>query len=156
MDNKNFKNALTALSAKTKSVEDKIATARAEAKEKLDTTIAESKAEAAAKREKFIAKAESLKASADYKSIALKASIGQKIAHLKAEAEAKKEAVKNKVEEKKHDFDVHRAEKAYHDACTYGDHTIEYAIVALAEVETAVLEAFAAKLKLDDLKKVNV
>ena len=147
--------ALAALSVKTKSVENKIAAARAETKEKLDARITESKAELAEKKENFISKAETATVVAAEKNNSFKQAINQKVEHLKAEAAAKKETVKNKVEEKKQEFDVHVAENKYHDACTYADNCVEWAIVALAEVETATLEAFAAKLKLDDLKKVN-
>ena len=62
---KKLTDALAALSVKTKSVENKIATARAEAKEKLEVRIAESKSELAAKKEAFIANAESVKANAE-------------------------------------------------------------------------------------------
>lgn len=148
--------ALEALSVKTKSVANKIAAANAETKEKLDARIAESKAEAEAKKEHFIVKAESVKADVEDKNNSVKESINQKIVHLKADVTAKKEAVKSKVQEKKHEFNMDAAEVDYHDACTYAESCIEWAIIALAEVETAVLEAFAAKLKLVDLKNKTV
>jgi len=147
--------ALAALSVKTKSVETKIGEARIEAKEKLDARIAESKAELAAKKEKFIANAETAKANAAEKTSSFRDEIKQKVEHLKAEAAAKKEAVKNKVEEKKQEFNIHVSEKRYNDAFAYAEDCVELASIALAEVETATLEAFAAKLKLDELKKVN-
>lgn len=109
--------ALAALSGKTKNVENQIAAARIEAKEKLDARIAASKAALAEKKENFMAKAEAVKAT----------------------AAGKLEAI-----------DLHVQEKHYQDACAHADNCIDLAMIALGEVETATLEAFAAKLKLDN------
>lgn len=147
--------ALAALSGKTKMVENNIAAAHVEAREKLDASIAASKAELAAKKENFISKATTAKADAAEKAISFRDEINQKVEQLKAEVAAKKEALQNKVEEKKQDFNVHVSEKNYHDAFTYADNCVDLAMISLAEVETATLEAFAAKMKLDDLKTVT-
>ena len=144
--------ALAALSVKTKSVETKIEAARAEAQEKLHARIEESKAELAAKKEHFISKAETTLANGSEKSSSFREGISQKVEHLKAEVAAKKEAVKNKVEEKKQEFDVVISERKYNDALANADSSVELAMIALAEVETATLETFAAKLKLDNQK----
>jgi hypothetical protein len=154
MENK-VSDTLLSLSAKAKSVEDKISTARTEAKEKLDARIAKSKTELEKKKKDFISKAETVMTNAETKNSSLKESINQKIKHLKAEAKAKKEAVKTTTREKKHEFDVHRAEADYNEAVAYAENCIEWAIVDLGNVETATLEAFAAKLRLDDLKKTK-
>lgn len=147
--------ALAALSEKTKSVENKIAAARVEAAEKLEARIAESKAELAAKKEKFISTAANVKANAAGNAGPFKDEINQKVEHLKAEVSAKKETVKHMVEEKKQEFDVVQSEKKYHDALTNADNSVDFAMIALGEVETATLEAFAAKSKLEDLQKQN-
>lgn len=147
--------ALAALSGKTKSVENKIAAARAEAREKLDARITESKAELAAKKENFISKAAAAKAEAAENSSSLKDAINQKVEHLKAEAAAKKEAVKNTVEGKKQQLDVAASAIHCQEAFAYADNCVEWAMIALAEVETATLEAFAANQQLEDLKKAN-
>lgn len=147
--------ALAALSGKTKSVEDQIAAARTEAREKLDARITASKAALAAKKENFISKAANAKADAAVKTSSFQQAIAQKVEHLKAEAAAGKEAFEEKAEGKKQAFDVHVSETKYHDAVSYADNCVELAMIALAEVETATLEAFASKLHLEDLKNVN-
>jgi LPS O-antigen subunit length determinant protein (WzzB/FepE family) len=149
---KKLSDALAELSVKTKSVEDKITAARTEAKEKLDARIDASKAELEAKKAHFISQAKAVKEKAEAKNSSFKESISQKIEHLKAEAKVKKEAVKTKIEEKKHEFNVDTAEADYYDAVDYAETCIEWAIVALADVETATLEAFKAKANYEKLK----
>lgn len=146
---------LASLSAKAKSVEAKIAAARTEAKEKLDARIEEAKTNLAKNKEDYISKAEVLKAKAEAKNSAITEPIKQKIELLKAEAKAKKEALKTRIEEKKYESTVHNAEADYIDAVAYAENCIEWAIVALGDAETATLEAFAAKLRLDALTETK-
>lgn len=145
--------SLASLSQKTKSVEDKVSAASTEAKEKLDARIAESKAEAEKSKANFISNVESAKASADAQGRSIRETISQKVEQLKAAPKAQADRIKNAIEEKKHAFDVTVAEANYLDAAAYAENSVQWAMVALAEVETAALEAFEAKLKWDELKK---
>lgn len=150
---KTLSDLLSALALKTKSVEDKIAKARNESGDKLDKRIAESKAELQHKKDEFIdyVKAIDTETKAGWDSF--KSSVNRKVEHLKSEAQEKTETLQNKVDEKKHELSVKTAEQQYNNAVDYAAACIEWAAVALSEVESATLESFAAKQKLSDLKQ---
>jgi hypothetical protein len=143
---------LATLSAKTKSVEDKIAKAKESNKEKLDTQIAEAKANAEKKKTEFISKADAEKAKIEGKVSSAKSSFKEKVAHLKAAAKAKKEQIEAKIAENKHEIKLTDAEWDYEDAVDYAENCVEWALIALADVEEAALEVLDAKLKYESLK----
>jgi hypothetical protein len=144
--------ALASLSAKSKSVEDKFAQVKTEGKQKLDAQIAEAKSFAEKKKNEFIAKANSVKTSVEGKLSSAKNSLQGKVDQLKAQADAKKAEVKTKVAAKKQEFDLKKAEMDYNDAVDYAQNCIDWAIIALADVDEAALEVLEAKVKLDGLK----
>jgi murein L,D-transpeptidase YafK len=145
--------ALTSLAAKSKSVEDKIAMARQETKEKIDKRIKESKAELQAEKDQFVNHAEAVNAKVKDDLYSFKEAIDHKIDHIKAEAADIKDRVKEKIDKTKHEWDVASAERYYNDSLDYAAACIEWANVALNEVETATLECFAAKLELEDVRE---
>ena len=148
----NLSDALATLSAKTKSVEDNIAKAKTASKEKLDAQIAEAKAYAEKKKSEFTAKADAAKADVHGKVSSAKNSFKEKIAQLKAQANAEKAKIKAKVAAKKQEINVKDAEGDYNDAVDYAQNCIDWAVIALADVEEATLEALEAKVNLDSLK----
>ncbi len=143
---------LAALSSKAKSVEDKIARAKTNNKEKLESELAEAKSYAEKKKNEFISKADAVKATVDGKVSTAKNSFKEKIAHLKAAASAKKAAFDAKVAAKKHDIKLTDAEWDYEDAVNYAQDCVDWALIALADVEEAALEVLDAKLKVDSLQ----
>jgi hypothetical protein len=149
---KKLSESLSVLSVKAKNVEDKIANAETETKESLTEMIAQSKASLELKKEDFIAKVDSVKADAQSKNTAFKEKIHAKIEFLKADAKAKKAAMEQKVDEKKHEIKLAIAEQNYYDAEEYAEDCIDWAIIALANVEEATLEAFKMKLEYEGLK----
>jgi len=152
----NLSDALATLSAKTKSVEDNIAKAKTESKEKLDAKIAEAKAYAEKKKSEFVAKANAAKVDVDEKVSSAKNSFKEKIAQLKAQASAKKAEIEAKIAAKKQQINVKDAEWDYNDAVDYAQNCIDWAVIALADVEEATLEVIDAKAKYDSLKTANV
>ncbi len=151
MDHK-LSNALATLSAKTKSVEDRIIQAKAENREKLDADLAAVKADAEARKNEFIAKADAAKSSVETKISDAKNSFQEKIAQLNAQAKAKKAEIEDKIANAEHNRDVRFAESDYEDAIYYAQNCIDWAIIALADVEEATLEAFKAKINLENLR----
>ena len=148
--------ALATLSAKSKSVEDKIAKAKTANKEKLDAQIAEAKAFTEKKKAEFVSKAEAAKANIGEKTSSAKNSLKEKVAQLKAQASAKKTEMETKVAAKKQEIKLTDAEWDYEDAVDYAQNCIDWAIIALADVEDAALGVLQAKVTLDDLKAVSV
>jgi len=146
MSNK-LSDALATLSAKTKIVEDKIAQANAESKEKVEAKIDEAKINFDAQKAEFFTKTEALK------NFSLKELLNAKIAQVKASVAMKNANIEHKIKETETNFDVKIAEAAYVDACHYAESCVAFTFVALADVEAAMLEAVKAKLKLDALQK---
>jgi hypothetical protein len=149
---KKLSDLLSVLASKTKSVEDKIAKAREESGETLNKRIEESKAALQRKKDEYLSHAEAVnnrtKEGWDY----FKQSLTQKAAHVKAEVKETKETAYNKVYEKKQALTAESAERQYNHSVDYATCCIEWASVALSEVESATLESFAAKQRLDALK----
>ena len=143
--------SLAALSAKSKSVEDKIALAKTQGKEKIDAQIAEAKSYAEKKKSEFVSKASAVKTDVDGKMATAKNSFQEKIAQLKAQATAKKNEFQSKVAAKKQAINLKDAEWEYNDAVDYSQNCIEWALIALADVEEASLEVLDTKIKYDSL-----
>ncbi len=80
-------------------------------------------------------------------------SIRQKVDHLKADAQVKKEHIREKLEQQKHEHRIASAERHYNTSLDNAESSIEWALIALAEVETSMLEAYAARLYFEDLKE---
>lgn len=146
---------LATLSTKAKSVEDKIANAKTEGKEKLDAQIAEAKAYADKKKSEYVSKVSAVKEKADGKISAANNSFQEKVAQLKAAANAKKVQLETKVAAKKQEIKLTDAQWDYEDAVAYAQDCVDWALIALADVEEASLEVLEAKLKLDSLKPVG-
>lgn len=143
---------LATLSNKAKSVEDKIANAKTEGKAKLDAQIAEAKAFAEKKKSEFVSKTSAAKDKADGKVSAAKNSFQEKVAQLKAAANAKKVQLETKVAAKKQEIKLTDAEWDYEDAVAYAQDCVDWALIALADVEEAELKVLEAKLKYESLK----
>ena len=148
--------SLTKLAAKTKSIEDKIRRAREESKDKLDKKIEESKAEIQSKKTNFITHAEAVNAQVEGEWDTFNNYLYQKVEHLKAEANQKKHSLNKKLEEKKQERNIVSVERHYNNSVDYAKSCIEWAMIALAEVEISTLEAFAARLQSEDLKETDV
>jgi hypothetical protein len=144
--------ALATLSVKSKSVEDKIARAQAEGKAKIDAHIAEAKSSGEKVKSEFISKASAAKAEVDGKASTAKSAFEGKLAQLKAEVTAKRAEIGAKVAARKQAISVKDAEWNYNDAMDYAANCIDWALIALADVEEAALEVLDAKVKLDSLK----
>jgi vacuolar-type H+-ATPase subunit I/STV1 len=144
--------ALASLSAKSKSVEDKVARAGAEGKAKLDAQLAEARSYAETKKSEFTSKATAARTDADRKLSTAKNAFQEKIAQLKAQATAKKADIEAKVAARKQQVNLKDAEWDYNDAVDYAQNCIDWAIIALADVEEASLEALAAAARYDSLK----
>jgi hypothetical protein len=147
--------ALASLSVKSKNVEDKFAQAKTEGKEKLDAEIAEAKSYAENLKNEFISKANTAKAGIDEKVSSAKNSIQEKVDQILAQANAKKDEVIAKVAAKKQEFTLKEAEWEYNNAVDYAQNCIDWAVIALADVQEATLEVLVTKAKLDDLKKAG-
>jgi hypothetical protein len=143
---------LATLSARSKSVEDHLARAQADGKNKIDAHLAEAKSSAEKVKSEFVAKASAAKADVEGKASTAKSAFAGKIAQLKAEATAKKAAMSAKAAARKQANNVKDAEWTYNDAVDYANDCIDWAVIALADVEEASLEALDAKVKLDSLK----
>lgn len=144
---------LATLADKTRSIEDRIALVNTENKEKLDAKIAEARADVEAKKNAFKAKTEAIKSDADSSVAAVKNSFKEKLALFEAHAKAKKTEIETKISNEEHKLDVHFAESGYRKAVDYADNCIDWAMLAIAEVEEATLEVISAKEHLDNLKK---
>ena len=147
--------SLAKLADKTKSLEDKILKARNDSEEKLSKRIEDSKAELQLKKDNFISKADHVKAQAESEMNSFETSVRQKVEHLKAEAQEKKTHIHDKFEQKKHERNIASAERDYNTAVDMAESSIEWALIALAEVETAILEAYEAKLYVENLKEAK-
>ena len=145
--------SLAKLAEKTKSLEDKTLKARTESKEKLTKRIEESKAELQLKKDNFISHADQMQAKAESELNSFQTSIHKKVEHLKAEAQVKREHIHEKFEQQKHERNIASAERHYNTSLDIAESSIEWALIALAEVETSILEAYAAKLYLENLKE---
>lgn len=145
--------SLTKLASKTKSIEDKIRKAREESKERLDKKIEESKTELQIKKESFITHADSLNADGEGELNHFNKFLHQKAEHLKAEAVANEEHFHEYPERKKHERKVASAERHYNNSVDYAKSCIEWAMIALAEVEISTMEAFVSRLQVDNLKE---
>ena len=140
------------LAEKTKSLEEKTLKARADSKEKLTKRIEESKAELQLKKDKFISHADHMYAQAESELNSIQTSIHQKVEQLKAEAQLKREFTHEKLEQHKHERNIASAERYYNTTLDIAESSIEWALISLAEVETSMLEAYAAKLNVENLK----
>ncbi len=144
---------LSSLASRTKNVEDTISKARNESGENLEKRIEESKAELQRKKDEFISHAKAINTRMKNGWDFFKDSINQTVEHIGAEATEKKEAVHKLIEEQKHELSIESAERQYNNSADYAALCVEWASVALLEVENATLQSFAAKQKLDTLRK---
>ena len=147
--------SLAKLAEKTKSLEEKILKARTDSKEKLTKNIEESKSDLQLKKDKFISHAERVNAQAGSKLNSFQTSIRQKGEHLKAEAKVKKEQIHEKHEQQKHVRNIASAERYYNSSLEIAEYSIEWALIALAEVEASILEVYEAKLNVESLKEMS-
>jgi hypothetical protein len=145
--------SLAKLAEKTKRLEEKTLRARTDSKEKLTKRIKESKAELQLKKDNFISHADQVHAQAEGELNSFQTSIRQKVEHLKAEAQVKREHIHEKLEQQKHERNIASAERYYNTSLDIAESSIEWALIALAEVETSMLEAYAAKLYVENLKE---
>jgi hypothetical protein len=143
---------LATLSAKSKDVEDKVARAQADGKAKIDAHLAEAKSSAEKLKGDFISKAGAAKADVDGKASAAKSAFQGKVAQLKADVEAKKSEIAAKVAARKQAINVKDAEWNYNDAMDYAANCIDWAVIALADVEEAALEVLDAGVRLESVK----
>ena len=148
--------SLTKLAAKTKSIEDKIRKAREESRVKLDKKIEESKADLQIKKDSFIAHADSVHAKGNCEVDSFNDFLYQKAEYFKSEVKKRTLSPARKLEEITQERDQISAERYYNNSVDYAKYCIEWAMIALAEVEISTLEAFAARLQSEDLKKSNV
>ena len=144
--------ALATLSAKSKGVEDKLARAQADGKAKIDAHLAEAKSSAEKAKGEFISKASAAKADVDGKASKAKSAFQGKVAQLKADVAAKKAGMAAKVAAKKQAFNVKEAEWNYNDALDYAANCVDWANIALDDVEEAALEVLDARLRLESAK----
>jgi len=144
--------ALATLSAKSKGVEDRLARAQAEGKAKIDAHLAEARSSAEKAKGEFISKASAAKADVEGKTSAAKSAFQGKVAQLKADVAAKKAEMASKVAARKQAFNVKDAEWNYNDAMDYAANCVDWANIALADVEEAALEVLDARLRLESLK----
>lgn len=144
---------LASLAVKTKGVEEKVTAARQESGEKLDKMISDTIEELESKKEIFIKHAEEINAKVNGDWDSFHESIKQKAEHIKSETAAKNKLLIERAYDKKHEQDEASAEKYYNDSIDYTLSCIEWASVALTEVESATLRAFSAKLQLDSLRQ---
>jgi len=147
----NISTALASLADKTKDVEDKIALARLESKDILEKSIADLKNEIQTGKDQFIMDYERFSVSLKNEWPGFSAGIIQKVDHLKAEAGAKKEKAEQKRDEMRQVNDIASAQRYYNEVLDYAASCIEWASIALSEVEYATLESFKAKMNLDAL-----
>jgi exonuclease VII large subunit len=145
--------SLAKLAEKTKSLEDKVLRARKDSKKKLTKRIEESKAELQLKKDNFISHADQVHAKAESELNSFQTSLRQKVEHLKAEAQVKREHIHEKLEQQKHNRNIASAELHYNTSLDIAEYSIEWALIALAEVEACILEAYAAKLYVETLKE---
>lgn len=150
---KKLSDLLSALATKTKAVENKIENAREISGKQLDKKIEDSKAELQQKKNEFISHAKTVNTYAQEGWDLFKKAVNQKVELVKAEALEEKETLHKKVDEKRQELNFKSAELQYNNAVDYAAFCIEWAAIALSEVESATLESFAAKQKLNDLKK---
>jgi hypothetical protein len=145
--------SLAKLAEKTKSLEEKILKARTDSKEKIIKRIEESKADLQLKKDKFIAYADQVNAQVKSELNSFQTSVRQKGEHLKAEAQVKREQIQDRREQQKHERKIALAEQNYNTSLDNAESYIEWALIALAEVEASILDAYAAKLYVEDLKE---
>lgn len=145
--------SLAKLAEKTRSLEEKILKARTDSKEKITKRIEESKAELQLKKDNFISHADQVHDHAESELNSFQTSISRKVEHLKAEAQVKKEHIHEKREQLKHERSIASAERRYNTSLDIAESSIYWALIALAEVEASVLEAYAAKLYVENLKE---
>ena len=144
--------ALATLSAKSKGVEDRLARAQAEGKAKIDAHLAAARASAEKAKGEFISKAGAAKADVDGKASKAKSAFQGKVAQLKADVAAKKADVAAKVAAGKQAISLKDAEWKYNDALDYAANCVDWANIALDDVEEAALEVLDARLKLESAK----
>jgi hypothetical protein len=150
---KKLSDLLSALATKIKAVESKIENAREISGTQLDKRIQESMLELQQKKNEFISHAEAMNAKTKEGWDSFKKAISQKVEHVKTAAFDKKDTLNKKVDDKKQELKLKYAEKHYNNTVEYAAFCIEWAAIALAEVENATLESFAAKQKLYDMKE---
>jgi t-SNARE complex subunit (syntaxin) len=150
---KKLSDLLSALATKTKAVENKIENAREVTGKLLNQKIEESKTELQKKKNDFVSHAEAVNAKSQKGWDSFKKSIMQKAEHIKAEAKDKNKAFHKIIEENKQELSVEAAQRHYNNAVDYATFCIEWAAIALSEVESATLESFAAKQNFNKLKK---
>ena len=145
--------SLARLEESTKSVEEKIRKGREETKEELIKRIEESKAELQVKKCSFIIHVEAMNTKEGDALDFYKTSLNQKADHLKAEVNSKNDHIHVNPEEKKHELNSASAERSYNDSVEYAKSCVDWDLIALAEVENATLEAFSARIQLEDLNE---
>jgi hypothetical protein len=148
--------ALSTLSAKSKGVEDKLARAQAEGKAKIDADLAAARLSAEKAKGEFISKAAAVKADVDGKVSTAKRAMQAKVGQLKADVSAKKAEMAAKVAAGKQAFNEKDAEWNYNDALDYAANCVDWANIALDDVEEAALEVLEARLKLESVKAAAV
>ena len=149
---KKLSDLLSELAAKTIKVEKEIEQARQVSAKLLDKKIEESKAELQRTKAEFIIHAEAVNVKSKEGWDSFKKSLDLKVEQVKAQVQEKKEIVSQEVAKKKQELNIESAERHYNNSLDYATFCIEWAIVALSEVESATLESFAAKQNLESLK----
>ncbi|WP_157490506.1 hypothetical protein [Flavobacterium succinicans] len=134
-------------------MEESITKANAENKEKLEEKLTEVKAEVVVKKDEFVAKAELAKA--EIKITHAKNSFKEKIAQIEAHAKARKLEIEAKIANAKHHLDLKFAEADYNDAVDYAQNCIDWAEIALGDVQEAILEALTAQNKYEHIKNAS-
>lgn len=138
--------ALATLSAKTKSMEESVTKTNAENKEKLT----EVKKELALKKQEFASNAEVAKT--ELIIMDARNSFKEKIAQIEAHAKARKVAIEAKITNVKDLFEQKFSEADYNEAIDYTQNCIDWAEIALADVQQEILEALTAQNKYENLK----
>jgi len=125
---------LNELATKVADVEKKVAAAEQERSEKVEARVKAAKADMKARRDDFLATVNEGQVAVALHWKELQANYDSKLAQIKSHIEAKKDAREQK-----------RAMRRADDAEMYAAAAIDFAVVALAEVEVAVLEAIEAR-----------
>lgn len=141
--------SLTRLANNSKILEDKILKARKDSEESLLKRLESSKAELQLKKSNFISRADQVKAQGESEMNSFQISIRHKVSHLKAEAEENRIFFDNKSDQKEDELNIASAEQYYNTSVDIAEFAIELALIALAEVETAIMEAYTAKLHVE-------
>jgi hypothetical protein len=133
---------LAKLSVRAKKVEDDVHTAQAEAHEKIVARRDHARAEAAAALQHFEEKTKAVGDALSSHASSIKAKISGDLATLKGKVESKKQQIDASLAAKHADHLEQDAEYA-----------ITYALAAIDQAEAAALDALAARVEADQLKR---